>query len=313
MKEMIPFLLALLLWAPPKSAGQEVPGSVAALPEPEKPAANSGFPTRWKSMSTGSVRILRFEGDYIYGEVVVPEALARLGGAVEIKLKKAGDQYTGTVDTRLVKYEGGATCSESDRIELTSVTPTRIEGQALGPATGSKFDWSTCTHSIPNQWNSFVWIPQSADGEEQPQASSGQSPSGSTASPQSENPAANSGFPTRWKSLTTGVIRTLRFEGDSIYEDNFYPDAGVKTDGFTRITLKKNGSKYAGTANLRVVSRDGRTACPESFAVELTSVTATRIEGRILGPPMTSRIIDWKTCTYSMHEEWQRFVWVPLN
>jgi len=312
MKVMIPFLLALLFWAPPKSAGQEVPGSIA-LPESEKPAANSGFPTRWKSTTTGSIRILRFEGDYIYGEVVFPEALARLGGAVEMKVKKEGNQYTGTVEMRLVNLDGTASCSESDRIELTSVTATRIEGRALGPATGSRFDWSTCTHSIPNQWNPFVWIPQSADGDDHPQASSGQSPPVSTASPQSENPAGNSGFSTRWKSLTTGVIRTLRFEGDSIYEDDFYPDAGVRTDGFTRIKLKKNGSKYAGTANLRVVSRDGHTTCPESFAVELTSVTTTRIEGRILGPPMTSRIIDWKICTYSMPDEWQRFVWVPLN
>jgi len=311
MKEMIPFLLALLLWAPPKSAGQEVPGS-AAFPEPEKPAVNSGFPTRWKSMTTGSVRILRFEGDYIYGEVVVPEALARVGGGVEIMVKKEGNQYTGTVDARVVKPDGGSACSESNPIELTSVTPTRIEGRAFGPPPGSGFDWSTCTHSISKQWNSFVWIPQSAGGEEQSQASSGQSPRGSTASPQSGKPTANSGFPIRWKSLTTGIIRTLRFEGDLIYEDNFYPDAGVKTDGATQLKFKKNGSKYAGTANLRVVRRDGRAFCPESFAVELTSVTTTRIEGRIFSPPMSSRI-DWTTCTYSMPEAWQRFVWVPLN
>ena len=40
------------------------------------PVDNMGFPSKWKSTMSGSVRTLRFQGNYIYGEVLLPEAAA---------------------------------------------------------------------------------------------------------------------------------------------------------------------------------------------------------------------------------------------
>lgn len=59
------------------STVQEAPSSIEA---PNSSATtNSGFPGRWKSMTTGTVRTLRFEGDYIYAETVLTEAAAKTG------------------------------------------------------------------------------------------------------------------------------------------------------------------------------------------------------------------------------------------
>jgi hypothetical protein len=128
---------------------------------------SSGFPTLWKSLSTGKVRSLRFEGDFIYGETVLTEEQRKVGFA-SYELKKDKDQYKGS-------YRSGATCSYVPtwsvgwqynqcrfelQIEFTSVTPNRIEGRGLGHPAGAKFDCKKCSYSNPPVWTPFAWIPQ---------------------------------------------------------------------------------------------------------------------------------------------------------
>ena len=120
--------------------------------------SNPGFPTRWKSMTSGTVRTLRFSGDYIYGELVVPEAAAKAGMFGLLEVKKSGEKYTGTYNTRGVS-QNGAICSFKIEIELTSVTPTRIEGRVMGPPSNAKLDWNSCTYSASLAWQEFTWIP----------------------------------------------------------------------------------------------------------------------------------------------------------
>jgi hypothetical protein len=115
----------------------EAPASIEA----PKSEANAAAPTaRWKSLTTGTVRTLRFEGEYIYGEVVLSEAAAKAGNFGLMDLKKDGDKYVGKQNGKFVRPDGGASCSWAWPIELTQVTPDRIEGRLFGPPPNTKVD-----------------------------------------------------------------------------------------------------------------------------------------------------------------------------
>lgn len=119
---------------------------------------STGFPARWKSLRSGDIRILRFQEDYIYFEGVFSEEAQRLGYTALGEFKKQGEKYVGEVKQR--RIWNGKTCHTAVLIELTSVTPSRIEGRGFGPPLGSKIDWKKCTYDKPSLWQSFVWIPE---------------------------------------------------------------------------------------------------------------------------------------------------------
>jgi hypothetical protein len=143
---------------PAPAATQEAHASIDA-PESQVPSANSGFPNRWKSMTSGSIRVLRFEGDYIYGEAVLSEAAAKAGSFHLMEVKKDGDKFVGKANGRVVQEGGSASCPTTSSVELTLVTRNRIEGRAFAPPRDAKIDWKACTYSPPPDWQSFVWIP----------------------------------------------------------------------------------------------------------------------------------------------------------
>jgi hypothetical protein len=140
----------------------EAPVSIdapASIESPRLETNANGFPARWKSMTSGTVRTLRFEGDYIYGETVLSDAAAKAGMFSLLDLKKDGDKYVGKVNGKFVRSDGAASCSVSSPTELTMVTPDRIEGRSFYPPANAKLDWSTCTFSPPADWQTFTWIP----------------------------------------------------------------------------------------------------------------------------------------------------------
>jgi hypothetical protein len=139
-------------------ATQEAAATIEPPPS-EAEVSNSGFPVRWKSMTNGTIRTLRFEGEYIYGEAVLPEAAAKAGVFGLMDVKKDGDKYVGKINRRSVSPEGGKACLATLPIELTLVSPQRIEGRWLVPPANAKMDWSTCTFSQPSDWQAFTWIP----------------------------------------------------------------------------------------------------------------------------------------------------------
>jgi hypothetical protein len=141
------------------SPAQEAPASIESPKSETAAGADSGFPARWKSMTSGAVRTLRFEGQYIYGETVLPEAAAKAGMFYLLDIKKDGDKYVGKQNGKLVRPDGGASCSVAWPIELTLVTLDRIEGRGFFPPTNTKIDWNTCTFSPPADWQTFTWIP----------------------------------------------------------------------------------------------------------------------------------------------------------
>lgn len=130
----------------------------------EKASANI---TRWKSLASGTTRILRFEGDYIYSETVWSEELRKLGVFTIAEVKKQGDKYVGTTRGRVVWWDTNPytrekvithSCTTEFAIELTSVTPNRIEGRGFSPPQEAKLDKKKCRFSKPSEWQSFVWI-----------------------------------------------------------------------------------------------------------------------------------------------------------
>ena len=143
-----------------KPTSEPAPSTIEA-PKSESATVDSGFPARWKSMTTGAVRTLRVEGDYIYGEVVLPEAQAKAGMFMLLDLKKDGDKYVGKQNSRLLSGSGPSakSCSLTYSFELTLITPDRIEGRSFAPPQDAKIDWTTCTFSAPSNWRIFTWIP----------------------------------------------------------------------------------------------------------------------------------------------------------
>jgi hypothetical protein len=120
---------------------------------------NMGFPSKWKSMATGTIRALRFETNYIYGEVLMPDAAAKVGAFTLLELKKEGEKYAGKVNFKIVRPDGGASCSFQSPMELTLVTPERIEGHTQQPPPNAKVDWATCSVTPAPVRLDFVWIP----------------------------------------------------------------------------------------------------------------------------------------------------------
>ena len=128
---------------------------------------SSAYATLWKSLSTGKVRSLRFEGDFVYAETVLTEEQRKFGFD-SYEFKKDRDGYKGS-------HRSGGTCTylsswdrstQSNRcnfdrqIEFTSVMSNRIEGRSFDPPEGAKFDCKKCSYSKTFVWTPFVWIPK---------------------------------------------------------------------------------------------------------------------------------------------------------
>jgi hypothetical protein len=105
------FVITYFAWSarrpqPQPPPAQEAPPSKEAPPSIEAPKSadgNSGFPARWKSMASGTIRTLRFDGEYIYGETVLSEAAVKAGAFALMDVKKDGDKYVGKVNGPLCK------------------------------------------------------------------------------------------------------------------------------------------------------------------------------------------------------------------
>jgi hypothetical protein len=130
--------------------------------------AGEGFPARWKSLTTGTTRSLRIDGDRIYIETLLPEQARAVGNMIMGEVQKAGDKYVGIIRQRIVcqyyrdyymKWETNQ-CAFEAPIELTSVKPNRIEGRVFAPPDGSKFKCNKCAFEKKSAWQSFVWIPE---------------------------------------------------------------------------------------------------------------------------------------------------------
>jgi hypothetical protein len=143
-------------------------GTSTDLFAPNRPA----FPQRWKSLESGTTKIIRMDGDYLYVETVIPDNQRQAGGFNITQLKKTGDKYIGTGKSSLLcSYVSGLgayarqnsnRCSQEYPIEIDILTPTRIEGRTPSPKPGVnvKFDCRKCSYDPAFVMGTFTWIPE---------------------------------------------------------------------------------------------------------------------------------------------------------
>ncbi len=132
---------------------------------------SDAFPTRWKSLVSGTTKIVRRDGDRVYVETVFPDAEKNAGCFNLDDLQKKGDIFSGTGQSSCVcqytkglgvyarTYTGRFTLQYE--IEITKLGPTRIEGRLTAPPKGSKLDCQKGTYTKPpSEWQTFDWIPE---------------------------------------------------------------------------------------------------------------------------------------------------------
>jgi Trypsin-like peptidase domain/PEGA domain len=121
----------------------------------------------WTSMTSGLDYKLRFEGAYIYAELLnLPARLAGTLAFVRSELRREGTIWKGTLTAYLpCEYRNTWTkqmetkwFSQKLSIEISTVNPTRIEGRVQDYSGG--YD---CKKGQPKgslDWKSFTWIPK---------------------------------------------------------------------------------------------------------------------------------------------------------
>jgi S1-C subfamily serine protease len=155
------------------------PGTAMSLDDMRLKLSDSGtdvfksdsFPTRWRSMLTGTTKIIRRDGDTIYVETLLPEADKNAGCFNLAELQKRGDVFSGKVRYSCVcqytKGLGAYARTFTNRVsheteeEITKLGPTRIEGRSMVRPKGTKFDCKKGEFSNPpSEWQEFTWIPE---------------------------------------------------------------------------------------------------------------------------------------------------------
>jgi len=129
------------------------------------------FPTRWKSLTSGTTKIIRRDGDRVYVETVLPDSEKNAGCFNLSELQKKEDifagmgrsscicQYTKGLGVYARTYSNRFT--DQSEIEITKMSPTRIEGRYMVRVKETKFDCQKGSFSKPpTEWETFAWIPE---------------------------------------------------------------------------------------------------------------------------------------------------------
>ena len=155
------------------------PGTAMSLEDVRVKLSGSGadvfksdsFPTRWRSLLTGTTKIIRRDGDMIYVETLLPEAQKNAGCFSLAELQKKGDVFSGKNRYSCVcQYTKGLgvyartltnRASDENAEEITKLGPTRIEGRSMVRPKETKFDCKKGEFSKPpSEWQNFTWIPE---------------------------------------------------------------------------------------------------------------------------------------------------------
>ncbi len=128
-------------------------------------ALSESYPARWRSLNSGITRVLRFDGDYIYATAVLPDEQSKRGDSHTYEFRKVDERFVGTYRGVAACYarwiDEWKQCRVEQSAELSSVSPTRIEGRLLVPPEGTKFDCRRCKYQAkPSEWSEFVWVPE---------------------------------------------------------------------------------------------------------------------------------------------------------
>jgi S1-C subfamily serine protease len=132
---------------------------------------SDSFPARWRSLLSGTTKVIRRDGDRIYVETLLPEAEKNAGCFNLADLQKRGAVFSGTgrfsCTCQYTRGLGTYARTFSNRwtdeapMEIIKVEPTRVEGRSMVRAKGAKFDCSKGQYSKPpTEWENFSWIPE---------------------------------------------------------------------------------------------------------------------------------------------------------
>ena len=121
-------------------------------------------PGVWKSETTGNEYRVRVDGDVFRAEWVNPSAeMARQGVYLRSECHRMGSKWVGVSDSRLPCSVGAGAdqrvirwCELRTRIEIDSIAPDRITGQAEAL---KRVDCQEC-NVLESGWKDFVWIPK---------------------------------------------------------------------------------------------------------------------------------------------------------
>jgi len=139
----------------------------AVLASPANFFNSPNFPSRWRSLVSGTRKVLRIEGDFVYVETLLPEESIRRNDFVMSELKRQGEKYVGVTraSTTCEYYDFWKgflynRCSEESEMEIVALTPSRVEGRVQGYPQDAKFDCKKCRYDKPRVWFPFTWIPE---------------------------------------------------------------------------------------------------------------------------------------------------------
>ncbi len=121
-------------------------------------------------------------------------------------------------------------------------------------------------------------------------------------------------MPTLWKSMVTGSRMRVRQEGNIIYAERIFPEEASRARAFAGWELRKERDRYTGkvraAGNCLYDLNTQVNYCSFEYKAEITLLSTSRIEARVLGPPANAKL-NCRKCTYSKPFAWQEFVWIP--
>lgn len=129
----------------------------------------TGLSNRWKSVNNGTVYLMQFNPDSIRMEAELSGEARQHGEAVSGTLTRQGGKYRGTLidastcglgkqsNPKSVKKR---TCSFRFGIELSVITPNKIEGLLEAPPPEAELDCAKCRWSRSLNLNPLTLIPQ---------------------------------------------------------------------------------------------------------------------------------------------------------
>ena len=124
-------------------------------------------------------------------------------------------------------------------------------------------------------------------------------------------------FPPSWKSMVSGAKFRIRKQGDVVYVEGILPDASMQRGNFVGAELRRSKEGYSGKERVRVNGfysylgeHELYNRCVFEYAIEISNLTDSRIDGRIFIHKQESKL-DLRKCSYDKPPSWQTFVWIP--
>jgi hypothetical protein len=123
------------------------------------------FARSWQPQGGRGVVQLEFTDSQVTGNVLLPNDLTSIGFALEYVIEKHQIRWQGSLRQRRPCLSSTyppaleKVCNLRHEVELTLLTPYRIEGRQNTPADDAVFDCSRCRHVGGSSWKDFVWVP----------------------------------------------------------------------------------------------------------------------------------------------------------